>query len=197
MLTNKTMVTQLYSQKVCLLQADNADQKVCLLQADNFDIINVFYADKNSPDETCCFLKRLPLFKQPICDNVRAVYVPALHASDQHKQNTYLPQTRRTSMLQAAAASLTVPLQRIRCMTCRYQHHCHLIALCKYKCSLELELMQTLSKGTQQVALLITSRLIISRQVMASNIVLSGLLTSNIGMLAAIHTNTHRDCKMS
>ena len=100
-------------------------------------------------------------------------------------------------MLQAAAARLTVPLQRIRCMTCRYQHHCQLIAPCKYKCSLELELMQTQSKGTQQVALLITCRLIIRRQVMTSNIVLSGLLTSNIGMLAAIHTNTHRDCKTS
>ena len=113
------------------------------------------------------------------------------------KQSTYLPQTRRTSMLQAAAARLTVPLQRIRCMTCRYQHHCQLIAPCKYKCSLQFELMQTLSKGTQQVALLITSRLIVSRQVMTSNIVLSGLLTSNIGMLAAIHANTHRDCKTS
>ena len=47
-------------------------------------------------------------------------------------------------MLQAAAARLTVPLQRIRCMTCRYQHHCQLIAPRKYKCSLEFELMQTL-----------------------------------------------------
>ena len=100
-------------------------------------------------------------------------------------------------MLQAAAARLTVPLQRIRCMTCRYQNHCQLIAPCKYKCSLEFELMQTLSKGTQQVALLITCRLIIRRQVMTSNIVLSGLLTSNIGMLAAIHTNTYRDCQTS
>ena len=72
-----------------------------------------------------------------------------------------------------------------------------MIAPCKYKCSLELELMHTMSKGTQQVALLTTSRLIVSRQVMTSNIVLSGLLTSNIGMLAAIHTNTHRDCKTS
>ena len=113
------------------------------------------------------------------------------------KKSTYPPQTRRTSMLQAAAARLTVPLQRIRCMTCRYQHHCQLIVPCKYKCSLEFELMQTLSKGTQQVALLITCRLIIRRQVMTSNIVLSGLLISNIGMLAAIHTNTHRDCKTS
>ena len=110
------------------------------------------------------------------------------------RQSTYLPQTRRTSMLQAAAARLTVPLQRIRCMTCRYQHHCQLIAPCKYKCSLEFELMQTPSKGTQQVALLMTCRLIIRRQVMTSNIV---LLPSNIGMLAAIHTNTHRDCKSS
>ena len=152
---------------------------------------------KPSPDETCCFLKRLLLFKQQICDNVCAVYMPALHANAQKKQSTYLPQTRRTSMLQAAAARLTVPLQRIRCMTCRYQHHCHLIARSKYKCTLELELMQTLSKGTQQVALLIISRLIVSRQVMPSNIVLSGLLTSNIGMLAAIHTTTHRDCKTS
>ena len=66
--------------------------------------------------------------------------------------NTYLPQTRRISMLQAAAARLTVPLQRIRCMTCRYQQHCHLIALCEYKCLLEIELMQTLSKSSQQVA---------------------------------------------
>ena len=99
---------------------------------------------KHSPDETCCFLKRLVFFKQQICDSVCAVYMPALHANDQKKQSTYLPQTRRTSMLQAAAARLTVPLHRIRCMTCRYQHHCHLIALCKYKCSLELELMQTL-----------------------------------------------------
>ena len=115
---------------------------------------------KNSPDKTCCFLKRLLLFKQPSFDNVCAVYVPALHASDQHKQNTYLPQTRRISMLQAAAARLTVPLQRIRCMTCRYQHHCHLIAPCEYQRSLELELMQTLSKCTQQAALLMTSRLI-------------------------------------
>ena len=57
--------------------------------------------------------------------------------------------------------------------------------------------MHTLSKGTQQVALLITPWLIVSRQVMTSNIVLSGLLTSNIGMLAAIHANTHRDCKTS
>ena len=88
-------------------------------------------------------------------------------------------------MLQAAAARLTVPLQRIRCMTCRYQHHCQLIAPCKYKCSLEFELVQTLSKGTQQVALLITCRLIICRQIMASNITLCGLLTSDIGMLAA------------
>ena len=100
-------------------------------------------------------------------------------------------------MLQAAAARLTVPLQRIKCMTCRYQHHCQLIAPCKYKCSLEFELMQTVSKGIQQVALLITCRLIIRRQVMTANIVLSGLLTSNIGMLAAIHTNTHKDCKTS
>ena len=115
---------------------------------------------KSSPDETCCFLRRLLLFKQATCDNVCAVYVPALHASDQHKQNTCLPQTRRTSMLQAAAARLTVPLQRIRCMTCRYQHHCHLIALCECQRSLELGLMQTLSKCTQQVALLMTSRLI-------------------------------------
>ena len=113
------------------------------------------------------------------------------------KQSTYLPQTRRTSMLQAAAARLTVPLQRIRCMTCRYQHHCQLMAPCKYKCSLELKLMHTLSKGTQQVALLITCRLIIRRQVITSNIVLSGLLTSDIEMLAAIHTNTHRDCETS
>ena len=144
---------------------------------------------KNSPDETCCSLKRLLLFKQQTCDNVGAVYMPALHANDQKKQSTYLPQTRRTSMLQAAAASLTVPLQRIRCMTCRYQHHGHLIAPCKYKCSPQLELMLTLCKGTQQVALLITSRLIVSRQVMTSKIVSSGLLTSNIGMLAAIHNN--------
>ena len=33
---------------------------------------------KSSPDETCCFLKRFLLFKQPIC----AVYMPALHAND-------------------------------------------------------------------------------------------------------------------
>ena len=148
---------------------------------------------KSFPDETCCFLKIFLLFKQPIC----AVYTPALHANDKKKQSKYLPQTCRTSMLQAAAARLTVPLQRIRCMTCRYQHHCQLIAPYKYKCSLEFELMQTLSKGTQQVGLLITCRLIIRRQVMTSNIVLSGLLTSNIGMLAAIYTNTHRDCKTS
>ncbi len=87
---------------------------------------------QNSPDETCCFLKRLVFFKQQICDNVCAVYMPALHASDQQEQSTYLPQTRRIFMLQAAAARLTVPLQRIRCMTCRYQHHCHLIAPCEY-----------------------------------------------------------------
>jgi len=96
--------------------------------------------------------------------------MPALHASDQQKQSTYLPQTRRISMLQAAAARLTVPLQRIRCMTCRYQHHCHLIAPCEY-----------IQAHRQQV--------------MTSNIALSGLLTSNIGMLAAIYTNTDRDCK--
>ena len=95
-------------------------------------------------------------------------------------------------MLQAAAARLTVPLQRIKCMTCRYQHHCQLL---RASTSVNFELMQTLSKGTQQVALLITCRLIICRQVMTSNIMLSGLLTSNIGMLAAIHTNTRRDCK--
>ena len=82
-------------------------------------------------------------------------------------------------------------------MTCRYQHHCQLIAPCKYKCSLDFELEQPLSKSTQQAALLITCRLIICRLVMTSNIVLSGLLTNNSGMLAAIHTNTHRDCKTS
>ena len=153
--------------------------------------------DTEVTDGTCCFLKRLVFFKQQICDNVCAVYMPALHANDKKKQSTYLPQTCGTSMLQATTARLTVPLQRIRCVTCRYQHHCHLIAPCKYKCSLELELMQTLSKGTQQVALLITFGLIVSRQVMASNIVLSGLLTNNIGMLAAIHTSTKRDCKTS
>ena len=77
---------------------------------------------KTSPDKTCCFLKRLLLFKQPSFDNVCAVYVPALHASDQHKQNTYLPQTRRISMLQAAVARLTVPLQRIRCIRQQADH---------------------------------------------------------------------------
>ena len=89
-------------------------------------------------------------FKQQTCDNVHAVYMPALH--DQQKQSTHLPQARRTSMLQAAAARLTVPLQRIRCMTCIYQHHCHLIAPFEYKCSLAIELMQTLNKCTQQMA---------------------------------------------
>jgi len=122
------------------------------------------------------------------CLHARSAYICRQNMTK--KQSTYLPQTRRTSMLQAAAARLTVPLQRIRCMTCRYQHQCQLIVPCKYKCSLEFELMQTL-------ALLLTCRLIIRRQVMTSNIVLSGLLTSNIGMLAAIHTNTHRDCKTS
>ena len=33
---------------------------------------------KSSPGETCCFLKRFLLFKQPIF----AVYMPALHAND-------------------------------------------------------------------------------------------------------------------
>ena len=40
---------------------------------------------KNSPDETCCFLKRFLLVKQPIC----AVYMPALHAND--KKAEYIP----------------------------------------------------------------------------------------------------------
>ncbi len=111
--------------------------------------------------------------------------------------NAYLPQTRRISMLQAAAARLTVPLQRIRCMTCRYQPHCHLIALCEYKSLLEIKLMQTLSKCSQQVAEIMTFRLIVSRQVVTSGIAFSGLLANNIGMLAAIYTNTHRDCKTS
>jgi len=148
---------------------------------------------QKSPDETCCFLNRLVFFKQQTCDNVCAVYMPALHASDQQKQSTYLPQTGRTSMLQAAAARLTVPLQRIRCMTCRYQHHCHLIAPCEYKCSLEIDANSQRMYSAGGITR--TSRLIISRQVMTSNIALSVLLTSNIGMLAAIYTNTHRDCK--
>jgi len=38
-----------------------------------------------SPDGTCCFLKRLVFFKQQICDNVCAVYMPALHANDKEK----------------------------------------------------------------------------------------------------------------
>ena len=42
-----------------------------------------------------------------------------------------------------------------------------------------------------------TSRLIISRQVMISNIALPGLLTSNNEMLVAIYINTPRDCKTS
>ena len=40
---------------------------------------------KSSTDETCCFLKRFLLFKQPIC----AVYMPALHAND--KKPEYIP----------------------------------------------------------------------------------------------------------
>ena len=42
-----------------------------------------------------------------------------------------------------------------------------------------------------------TSRLIISRQVMISNIALLGLLSSNNKMFAAIYINTPRDCKTS
>jgi len=39
---------------------------------------------------------------------------------------TYLPQTRKTSMLQAAAARATVPLHRIRWVTCSHPNNIHI-----------------------------------------------------------------------
>ena len=62
---------------------------------------------KTSPDKTCCFLKRLLLFKQPSFDNVCAVYVPALHASDQHKQQLHSAATPAAASQPDAQANVT------------------------------------------------------------------------------------------
>ncbi len=51
--------------------------------------------------------------------------MPALHAQQPSDHQKHLPQIRITSMLQAAAARVTVPLHRIRWVTCRHANNIH------------------------------------------------------------------------
>ncbi len=121
---------------------------------------------QNSPDETCCFLDLCSSSSKFVTMYVLSTCPLCMQVTNKSRVHT----CPKLAEYPCCKLRLTVPLQRIRCMTCRYQHHCHLIAPCEY-----------IQAHRQQV--------------MTSNIALSGLLTSNIGMLAAIYTNTDRDCK--
>ena len=65
-------VKQNHSDATTLLKGLSSSSRQCLTST------MCLMLSKSSPDETCCFLKRFLLFKQPIC----AVYMPALHAND-------------------------------------------------------------------------------------------------------------------
>ena len=100
-------------------------------------------------------------------------------------------------MLQAAAARLTVPLQRIRCMTCRYQHHCQLIAPCKYKCSLEFVVN---ANSEQRYPAGSTTHNMQAHHPQAAHDTKHRVVwfVKQLHWNASCyHTNTHRDCKTS
>lgn len=59
----------------------------------------------------------------------RRVFCACRAKPSDHQKQVYLPQIRMTSMLQAAAARVTVPLQRIRWVTCRHANNIYVTGL--------------------------------------------------------------------